>query len=253
MSTRTATPMAAALLCAALSWMATGCVTVGDFRREMAEFEKRMDAKMKTSHGATELADLASGMDEIRSEMRALKGRLEVAEKTAADALAEARRARQELAARSASGTLVAPGAVVAPSAEGEEEVTESEEVAAYRSAYAAWREGKHQACIDQFTTFLKKYPGSSYADDAAFWMADCHFQQGEFKSAVMRFDDVVNNYPTGNKAPEALFRQGESLLRLGPGFQGAARRAFERVVEEYPDSARAAEARKQLELLKAG
>jgi TolA-binding protein len=79
--------------------------------------------------------------------------------------------------------------------------------------------------------------------------MADCHYKQGEFKNAVLRFDDVVRNFPDGNRAPDALYRQGEALLKLGPGFREAARRAFERVLKEYPDSARVPEARRQLEL----
>jgi TolA-binding protein len=62
-----------------------------------------------------------------------------------------------------------------------------------------------------------------------------------------------VARYPTGNKAPDALYRQGEALLRLGPGYGKAAGKAFERVIAEYPDSARAQEARKQLDLLGAG
>jgi tol-pal system protein YbgF len=126
------------------------------------------------------------------------------------------------------------------------------DEVRAYRSAYAFWRVDEHEACIDQFRNFLQTYPASSFADDAAFWMADCHFKQGDFKNAVLRFDDVVRTYPSGNKAPDALYRQGESLLRLGPGFHEAAKRAFERVLKEYPDSARATEASRQIELLAA-
>ncbi|MCP3983490.1 MAG: tetratricopeptide repeat protein, partial [bacterium] len=54
-------------------------------------------------------------------------------------------------------------------------------------------------------------------------------------------------------KASDALYRQGESLLKLGPGFREAAKRAFERVIKEYPDSARASEARRQLDLYTAG
>jgi TolA-binding protein len=46
---------------------------------------------------------------------------------------------------------------------------------------------------------------------------------------------------------------QGEALLRLGPGYGKAAGKAFERVIEESPDSARAPEAKKQLELLGSG
>ena len=109
---------------------------------------------------------------------------------------------------------------------------------------------GDAEACIDRFRKFLQTHPSSSYADDAAFWMADCHFKQGDYKNAVLRFDDVVRNYPAGEKAPDALYRQGESLLKLGPGYHPAAKRAFERVLKEYPESSRAEESKRQLQLL---
>jgi TolA-binding protein len=80
--------------------------------------------------------------------------------------------------------------------------------------------------------------------------MADCYFKQGEYKTAILRFDDVAGRYPTSGKAPEALYRQGEALMRLGPGYGTAARKAFERVINEYPNSTRAEEARRQLALI---
>ena len=52
------------------------------------------------------------------------------------------------------------------------------------------------------------------------------------------------------DKAPDALYRQGEALLRLGPKYGSAAETAFERLINEYPDSPRVAEAKRQLELL---
>jgi len=133
------------------------------------------------------------------------------------------------------------------------EDGSSAAELAAYREAYAAWRAGDAQVCIDRFRNFLQTYPSSAYADDAAYWMADCYFKHGDYKTAVLRFDDVVTRHPKSGKAPDALYRQGEALLRLGPGFSKAAGKAFERVVKEYPDSARAAEARKQLDLLRSG
>jgi TolA-binding protein len=80
--------------------------------------------------------------------------------------------------------------------------------------------------------------------------MADCYFKQGDYQTAILRFDDVAGRYPTSDKAPEALYRQGEALLRLGPRYGKAARKAFERVINEYPNSERAEQARRQLELL---
>ena len=123
----------------------------------------------------------------------------------------------------------------------------------AYRDAYASWRADDHQACIDKFGSFLQKYPQSAEADDAMFWMADCLFKSGDYKYAVLRFDDVVNKYPDGDKAPDALFRQGEALLQLGPSYHGAAVKAFERLLSEYPDSALVDQARRRLEVARAG
>jgi tol-pal system protein YbgF len=209
-----------------------------------------------------------------------LEGRLEVAEKAAADALEDARKARIGLAqlqggaqqgasavgssadqvgaAEGLSGSGAEAGATVIPVAvvdagTGEPPQKLSAEIQAYRTAHAAWQNDDNDACVDQFRKFLQTYPASPYADDAAFWMADCHYKQGDYKNAVLRFDDVVRNYPSGNKAPDALYRQGESLMKLGPGFQEAAKRAFERVIKEYPESALAPKAERQLELIASG
>lgn len=155
----------------------------------------------------------------------------------------------------SAAPTTSAPSAAGAapPSGGGSQAGASGEEVQAYRSAFAAWQRNDADACIDQFRRFLNSYPSSIYADDGAYWMADCYFKKGDYKLAVMRFDDVVARYPRGNKAADALYRHGESLVKLGPSYTKAARRAFERVTEEYPDSPRAAEAQQQIERLDGG
>ena len=241
---------AAAFALAAL--LTSGCVTVAEFRK----LERRVidNERVGGAQGAHELlADTSAEIEAIHAELRRLQGRLEVVEKTSSDALAEARKAR--LAAASLAAGATGAAAVEETSAEVAEieEGALSEEVQAYRDANSARHGEDLTVCIDRFRDFLQTYPASVYADDAAFWMADCHFEQGDLKNAVLRFDDVVRNYPTGNKAPDALYRQGESLLKLGPSYHEAARRAFERVLKEYPDSARAREASRQLELITSG
>lgn len=235
-------PIAATLLVV----FASGCVTVAEHRK----LEKRVRLMDRGGSGGPDarsaLADTNAEIDRLRAELNVLRGRIEVAEKTAVDAAADARRARQDLADQSAAG--------------GDEEAATpdagpraSEEVRAYRAAHALWRSGDADACIDQFSAFLQNHAESPYADDATFWMADCYFKQGDFEQSVLRFDDVVRKYPDGNKAPDALFRQGEALLKLGPRYHQAAKRAFERVMSEYPDSSLVDEARKRLEVIAAG
>jgi tol-pal system protein YbgF len=256
-----------------LAWVGSGCVTVAEFRKLERQVIDLKRARGPATDSRTQLADAGADLDRLEAQVRQLSGRFEEVEKLARDALNEARKARMELASRGAGagvgvGTSGAgdevgldpgDGAGGEPSAldpageqpEGSE--GSSDEVAAYRAAYGAWRSNDYAVCIDRFRKFLQTYPSSSYADDSAFWMADCHYKQGDYKNAVLRFDDVVRNYPTGNKAADALFRQGESLLKLGPGFHEAAKRAFERVLKEYPDSRRAQQAHRQLDMLGAG
>lgn len=244
-----------------------GCATVAEMRKiEKRVIDMERGGRPASSGGGLreQVADYVADIDSLREEMRTLEGRLEVTERAAADALADARKARMDLAQlkaraqRGGAGEATpsdAGGGTAGADAPGDDTAPEdlSAEIRAYRSAHAAWQSDDTSACVDRFRDFLQTYPASPYADDSAFWMADCHYKQAEFKKAVLRFDEVVRNYPNGNKAPDALYRQGESLLKLGPGFREAAKRAFERVIKEYPDSARATEAKQQLDLYKAG
>jgi tol-pal system protein YbgF len=225
----------------------TGCVGLAEFRK--LQYEVR---QMKAgTGGGGRLADVSSELEALREQISQLEGRLEVNEHQVQEALEEAKKAR--LAA--AQGVSAAPAARGPddPTAGLPPEASASAEVKAYRAAYDAWRGNDNQQCIDRFGEFLQSFPTSQYADDASFWLADCYFKQGDLKAAILRFDDVATRYPKSEKASEALYRQGEALLRLGPNFGKAAEKAFDRVVKEYPDSRRAEDARQQLKLLGAG
>ncbi len=234
--------------------LATGCVTVADFRKVQRDVVDLKRNPQRSGGGAPRerLAELATRIDALEQEVELLNGRLEVTEHRVGEALHEARAARQEGANEAIEAGAMSPGAGVGAGSEGAggKKTTVSEELASYKAARSTWSSSDWAACVDRLGEFLQTYPSSVYADDAAYWRADCYFQQGNYKKAILRFDDVVASYPNGNKAADALYREGEALLRLGPAYNTAARKAFERVLAEYPDSDRAAEADQQLELL---
>lgn len=224
--------------------LASSCATIAE-QRKLEDELSRIQQQSRASGGVrSQHAELAAQVDALQGELQRLRGRVEVVEHQANSAVDEARAARAEAYSGSKSSE-----SAMAP-VSGELKITS--ELAEYRRAYGAWRGEDHQTCIDRFRGFLQTFPSSEYADDATFWMADCYVKQGDLKTAILRFDDVVGRYPDGNKAPDALYRQGETLLKLGPNYGTAARKAFERVVSEYPDSPRAPEARDQVKTLKA-
>jgi tol-pal system protein YbgF len=234
--------------------LVTGCVTVADFRKVQRDVvDLKRDAERSGGAAPRErMAELAARVDALEQETELLSGRLEVAGHRVGEALREARAARQEGATEAVESGAAAPGDGTAPASEGVAggNAMPSEELAAYKTARSSWSRSEWDACVDRLGEFLQTYPSSVYADDAAYWRADCYFQQGNYKKAILRFDDVVARYPNGNKAADALYREGEALLRLGSAYNTAARKAFERVVAEYPDSERADEASQQLKLL---
>jgi tol-pal system protein YbgF len=245
--------LARALAAVAAAGSLSGCVSMAEFRKLEYDVNRLKGGAGGASGSRTQLADVMVEIQGLREQVASLEGRIEVAE----HALEEMRAGRP--GGPVAGGGGPAPGGEGAPGPggppEGGEEAFQGspEEVQAYRDARAAWRVGDLEACIDRFRGFLQTYPASDHADDAAYWMADCHYREGDYKAAVLRFADVVQRYPAGDKAPDALYRQGEALLRLGPKYGSAAETAFERLIDEYPDSPRVAEARRQLELLGPG
>jgi len=244
----------------------TGCVTQGDFLRLEEKVAAHHQPGNEDPDPFSRIAQLSAEVDVLRQEVRDLQGELELARKESSEALAQAGLVRTALAQESAAagqatgadaggqggdasggvaGAVAGPGEGVAPSRD--------EELQGYQQALDAWRQDEFDACIDRFTAFLQNYPASGYADDAAYWLADCTYKKGEFKRAVVRFNAVVSVYPESPKAPDALYRQGESLLKLGPKFHEAARTVFRRVQSDYPDSERARESAEQLERLGPG
>jgi len=252
---------------AALIVLATGCATQGDFLRLQEKVAEHHTPGRDAPDPFARIAKLSADVDVMRQEIRDLQGELELARKEAADALEEARRTRaaiaQGIVETSGAGAAAPGGAggsggggstgVVGAVVGGDSATKPDQELAGYQSALDAWREDEFNVCIERFTAFLQAYPSSGYADDAAYWLADCTYKNGEFKRSVVRFNAVVSVYPESPKAPDALYRQGESLLKLGPRFHEAARTVFKRVQKDYPDSERAVEAAQQLERLGPG
>jgi TolA-binding protein len=188
-----------------LPWLA-GCVTVAEFRKLEYEVNKMRRAGVGAGEG-TRVADLAAEIDELRDAIAQLEGRLEVTEHQSRVAVEEARAARVDASQPGAPATAEQlPGNTDPNAAPGEAQgvpPSASVELGAYREAYNTWRVDDYGACIDRFREFLQTYPSSEYADDAAYWMADCYFKQGDYQTAILRFDDVAGRYPTSGKAPE--------------------------------------------------
>ena len=82
--------------------------------------------------------------------------------------------------------------------------------------------------------------------------MANHYYQQKDYARAVDTFETVLSNYPDAKFLDVILFNYGRCLYRMNR--RGEARRRFDQLIGDYPESALAADARKISEaLVKAG
>lgn len=121
-----------------------------------------------------------------------------------------------------------------------------AEEGALYQGALSKIEEGKYLDAIATFKTFLKKYPKSSFAPNATYWIAESLFSTRDFKNAVKEFQIFITSYPKNEKVPSAYLKQGNSFYELG--LLGESKPFFEKVINEYATSPEASQAKMMIE-----
>jgi len=117
-----------------------------------------------------------------------------------------------------------------------------------YKLALRALNDQQYDKAIQQFRNFQRKYPNSDMADDAQYWIGESYFNQKDYNRAILEFNDVLQKYRRGDKAPVALLRQAQAFVEIGD--RTDARLILQKLVNDYPNSEQAKEARDRLQAL---
>lgn len=120
------------------------------------------------------------------------------------------------------------------------------EAIAAYKLAYALYRDGDSGRAEPALRDFVARYGRHDYADNALFWVGQIQFDEGRAAAALETFRRVVTDYPSGNKVPDALLMIGLTQARLGQAAQGRETLARLRAMYPQTEAARKADARLQ-------
>jgi tol-pal system protein YbgF len=117
-----------------------------------------------------------------------------------------------------------------------------------YETALKVMDQKDYRQAIIRFREFLKKNPSSEFADNAQYWIGECHYALKEFDQAILEFDQVRRKYPKGDKVPAALLKQGFAFAELGDRLD--ARLILQELIDRYPLSAEATRAKGKLKSL---
>ena len=269
---------AALALCTGL--VAAGPAAAGLFddevaRKQIAEQQKRVDELRQQSEGlsgrlgkledaakAQPVLSLVAEIEKLREEIRNLRGQVEtlgnniegVAKRQRdmyVDLDQRLRRFEQPGAAAAvvpAAGA-AAPATVAAAAAETPKPAAAAnvspEENEAYERAQGQRRIGNYQGAISAFQGFIAKYPKSTLAPRAQYWIGDSYFNLRDYKNAIASQQKLLSAYPDSSSVPDGLLNMASAQLEAGDN--AAARKTMDGLIARYPTSEAAEKARRRV------
>jgi tol-pal system protein YbgF len=110
-------------------------------------------------------------------------------------------------------------------------------------------KEGRYKNAKTELKTFLNRYPNSSYAGNAQYWLAEAHYVTRNFEQGIVEFKNVLDKYPSSNKVPDAMLKLGYTFYELKQFPQ--AKQVLTDLREKFPDETAARLAAKRLDRIR--
>jgi len=120
-----------------------------------------------------------------------------------------------------------------------------------YDTAWTDYTAGQWTLCIEGFNTYLRSFPRSEAADDAQFYIGECHFADGKYTEAMDAYNRVITGYPKADKVPDAYYKRGMTFERLGQ--VDRARESWDTLLKMFPDAEVARLGKQNLDRLSRG
>ena len=148
------------------------------------------------------------------------------------------------------SASTAAPGADTAAPVDAAPVATGPSVGDMYRTAYNDYMAGKYPLASSEFNDLIKAHPDDNLAGNAFFYLGEMDGRTAKPSAAVKSYDQVLERYPDNAKIPAAHLHKGEALIALKETEAGE--RELRALIQRFPNSPEAAQARTRLNSLRA-
>lgn len=114
-----------------------------------------------------------------------------------------------------------------------------------YEAALNQFKAGKYKEAAAGFAAFVQKYPDSTLAPNAQYWLGNAWYAQRNCNKAIEAQSVVTTKYAESPKAPDAWLAIASCQQDLGNA--AGAKRSLETVIAKYPTSPAAESAQQRL------
>ena len=218
-------------------------------KAEVKKEENILDLNEKTFELENKLLELEQIIGEMhtRNEERfkTIEGKLSMSESSVSqDAVPEPEIQPATDSPKTQESSTGAPE-MKSPPAEAEKDPKEN-----YDLGRKEFADGNYEAARAMLRKYLADAPRSDEASDAMFFIADSYFKEKLYEEAILEYQNIIETWPASPKIPLCQLNQGLALLEIGKPNEASL--FFESLIEAYPESPEAAEAKKHLKSLSA-
>jgi len=209
-----------------------------DLRTKVESIRAELNARIDTKSDKSSTLDLVSQNDLTLQEVAKLRGQIEVLANEISTVQKRQKDFYVDLDNRLRK---LEPREVVI---DGKATQVDPAEQKNYEAAMQTFKSGDYKAAGTAFSDFVLRYPGSSYAASAQYYLGSSFYAQRDCKGAISAQLLVLKNYPDSPKAPDAMLNIASCQTELK---DKAAKKTLQDLIKAYPDSAAAVTAKDRL------
>lgn len=224
-------------------------VNSSSLSEQLAAVERKLDSRNRAQVNIQrQLTDLQTEVDEIRGVTELHGHKLSQILERQRELYQELdRRVSQAVQAPQIPATIASNNTNLAPTIDYSSDLTENE---SYDHAVnLVLKEKKYDEAIEKFKAFNKKYPESTYAANAHYWLGQLLFTKGELSAAENEFSIVVNAHKDSTKRSDAMLKL--AMVSDKQDNKARARNLYTKLIKEYPSTSAAKLAGSRLDSLK--
>ncbi|MFT5759344.1 MAG: tol-pal system protein YbgF [Alteromonadaceae bacterium] len=211
----------------------------------LANLERKLDARNRAQ------INVQSQLDELQNEVNELRGVTELHTHQLSQVLDRQRELYQELDRRVSEALKPVnqvPAALVAPTSNANVNYSSDlpENEAYDRAVNMVLKDKRYEQAIPEFRAFNQKYPQSTYAANAHYWLGQLLFNKNELTEAKAAFETVVNKFQDSRKRSDAMLKL--AMLEQKQNNAAVAISLYKKLITEYPSSSAAQLAQPRLD-----
>ena len=119
-----------------------------------------------------------------------------------------------------------------------------------YRGAYSDYISARYPLATSEFTDLIKAYPDDNLSGNAYFYLGEIATRAHKPAVAIKNYDEVLTHYVDNAKIPSAELHKAQALIDTHQN--DAAERELHALIQRFPVSPEASQARTKLNSLRA-